>query len=334
MKRHTLAIALAGMMVLAGACSGDDAGDEPTASEQDPSGSSESEAQAADLTTVVVGSIPITDAAPLHYAVQQGYFEAEGLDVQIEAITGGAEALPSLLAGDFDIIGGNQVSYALANIEGIGVTVVAEGTRPGPGSGGVMVPEGSDATTMADLAGQTVAVNTLQNSAELAVKVMIDEAGGDPTAVSLTEIPFPDMPAAIAEGRVDGAFVVEPFVTAVLAQGGSMLAEVADSEALGAFPQIGYAATTEWVEANADAADRFVRALGRASDELQADPELVRGIVPTYSEIPEEVAANMGLPTFVATPDLDVIQETIDIVVDYGILPEAVDASEFVRAAD
>jgi NitT/TauT family transport system substrate-binding protein len=38
----------------------------------------------------------------------------------------------------------------------------------------------------------------------------IDANGGDSSTLSYVEIPFPAQPAALAAGRVDGVFEVEP----------------------------------------------------------------------------------------------------------------------------
>src|SRR5690625_63388 len=53
-----------------------------------------------ELQEVTVGAIAIADVAPLHLAVQEGFFEEEGLDVEIVETTGGAVSLPGVVAGD------------------------------------------------------------------------------------------------------------------------------------------------------------------------------------------------------------------------------------------
>ena len=59
-----------------------------------------------------------------------------------------------------------------------------------------------------------MAVNTLNNIAEVVVKASLQKAGVDPASVKLAEVDFPEMGAALRKGDVDAAFVIEPFVTA------------------------------------------------------------------------------------------------------------------------
>ena len=83
----------------------------------------------------------------------------------------------------------------------------------------VVVPGGSDIQSVADLEGRRVAVNNLKNIGEVTIRKGIEDAGGDGSNVEFVELPFPEMPAAVAGGNVDAAWVVEPFVTVATGQG-------------------------------------------------------------------------------------------------------------------
>ena len=61
-----------------------------------------------------------------------------------------------------------------------------------------------------DLVGKTVAVNNLNNIGDTSVRAGVRAAGGDPKQVKFIEVPFPDMPAALAEHRIEAGWVVEP----------------------------------------------------------------------------------------------------------------------------
>ena len=64
-----------------------------------------------------------------------------------------------------------------------------------------------------DLEGKTIAVNTLKNICEVTIRKSLSDMGVDDTTLKFTEVPFPDMNAALEAERVDGACVVEPFVS-------------------------------------------------------------------------------------------------------------------------
>src|SRR4051812_35633970 len=69
-------------------------------------------------TEINVGAMPVTDDAPLQIAVQQGLFKAEGLNVKLQTIAGGADAIPKLKGGSLDISFGNFVSFLGAKSKG------------------------------------------------------------------------------------------------------------------------------------------------------------------------------------------------------------------------
>ena len=56
--------------------------------------------------TIGVGGKPLIYYLPLTIAERNGYFKAEGLDVEILDFPGGAKALQALLGGSVDIVSG------------------------------------------------------------------------------------------------------------------------------------------------------------------------------------------------------------------------------------
>src|SRR6516164_4337374 len=68
-----------------------------------------------ELHNVTVGAVPVADAAALYIAQQRGLFQAQGLNVTIKTIVSGADAITGQLAGRYDVVFGNYVSYILAD---------------------------------------------------------------------------------------------------------------------------------------------------------------------------------------------------------------------------
>src|SRR5512137_1170973 len=56
--------------------------------------------------TIGVGGKPLLYYLPLTIAERQGFFKAEGLDVEIQDFPGGARALQALLGGSVDVVSG------------------------------------------------------------------------------------------------------------------------------------------------------------------------------------------------------------------------------------
>ena len=106
-----------------------------------------------------------------------------------------------------------------------------------------------------DLEGKTIAVNTLKNICEVTIKASLEEEGVAVDKLKFAEVPFPDMNAALEAGRVDGACVVEPFVS----QGTAGKARGIDPFYVRTAPDLTvatYFTSTQYAEENADVVDR------------------------------------------------------------------------------
>ena len=82
-----------------------------------------------------------------------------------------------------------------------------------------MAAKGKGISKPEDLEGKTVAVNTLNNIAEVVVKAALEKKGVDPESLKLSEVPFPEMRPRWPRASVDAAFSIEPFVTQSVAEG-------------------------------------------------------------------------------------------------------------------
>jgi NitT/TauT family transport system substrate-binding protein len=93
-------------------------------SDEDSSGSDSS---SGGTTAVSVGVIPIVDVAPIHLGQEQGLFADRGIELELVPGSGGAAAVPGIIAGDFQVAFGNVTSVLPASSEGLPLQVVAEG---------------------------------------------------------------------------------------------------------------------------------------------------------------------------------------------------------------
>ena len=141
-----------------------------------------------------------------------------------------------------------------------------------------------------------MAVNALSNIGPLSINYAVEEAGGDST-IKYVEVPFPDMIAALEAGRVDAAWVVEPF--AFQGIGAGMRSIFAPFEAVSPNLTIAtYFANEQYIEQHGEIVDKFVRAMEKSLAYTQAHPEAARKAVLTYTKIPAVAAENMKLPNW------------------------------------
>jgi len=208
--------------------------------------------------------------------------------------------------------------------------VVASGNAstgdPNSDFAGIVVPPGSSIKSAKDLEGHTVAVNNLKNIGEVTIRAAIEKDGGDPDKVKFVELPFPDMPGALSSGQVEAAWLVEPFFT-VAKQGGntnisSNLAVTAPDLTIGT-----YFTTQQEISKDKGLVDDFTAAIQESLTYAQKNPDEVRRILLTYTQIKPEVANAITLPAFPSEINKDSVQTLADLMVKYGMTEKKPDVN-------
>ncbi|MQA63229.1 MAG: nitrate ABC transporter substrate-binding protein [Actinophytocola sp.] len=280
---------------------------------------------------VTVGLIPIVDVAPIYLGDEQGFFADRGIELTLETGQGGASTIPGVVSGQFQFGFANVTSLLIAQTKGLPLKVLTAGNSTTGDEdadfGGVVVPEDSDIEDAAGLAGKTVAVNQLNNIGDTTIREVVDQAGGDHSDIKFVELPFPDMPAAVEEGRVDAAWVVEPFLTITTKQGARQVASnfaATHTELMVA----AYVTSRELIESNPDLVKRFTEAMNESLTYAQENPDEARRILGTYTEIDEDTAKDLTLPRWPTEINVDSVQRLADLANQHGL----VDGEPDVRA--
>ena len=280
---------------------------------------------------VKVGLISILDVAPIYLGKEKGFFSSRNIELTLQPAEGGTETVPSVLSGNQQFGFSNVVTLLLAQAQGLPVKVVSNGTNStgvdGEDFGALMVGAGSSIQSVKDLAGKKVAVNTFQNVVELAVRASALKAGIDPESIEFVKLPFPDMPAALAEGRADAVFVVEPFQQIVLSQGGRSLA----SSYVDTAPDLSvamYFTSKELMGENPDLVRRFTEAMNESLAYADAHPDEVRAILPTYTKIGPEVIPDLVLPKWPADINTASVEAIAELAEQEDVLPEKPDIAD------
>jgi len=320
----TAALALATTLA---ACGGD--GSDDSSSGGGGGGSDE-------VRSIRVGVIPIVDVAPIYLGVEQGFFEDRNIDVELVPGSGGAAAVPGVVSGDYDFSFGNVTSILLAGSEGLPLRVVANGVSStgdvATDFSAVVVPANSPIQSVADLEGKRVAVNNLKNIGEVTIRKGIEDAGGDPSNVEFLELPFPEMPAAVAGGNVDAAWVVEPFVTVATGQGARAIF-YPFAEPIEDLTVATYFTTEQVIQEDPDLVDDFQAAINESLEYANSNPDEVRRILLTYTQIPPAAAEQIRLPSWPQEVNWDSIETVAELMADFGITEEPTDV-DALKATD
>jgi NitT/TauT family transport system substrate-binding protein len=212
-------VALAALLA---ACGGGGSSSGPAAAGS--SGGASSGGASGAVTNVSLGYVPYSDDAALFYAQDGGIFRKHGLNVTFVPQASPVAVEASMASGTEQF--GFITVPVLINLNSKGVQVKCvssvDGNQPSTDANDstvLVAAKGSGITSIKGLAGKNVAEVQLTSLNSLAVEVLAKRAGIDPASLHLIAMPFPQMPAALAQGRVQAAVIVAPFSSTALAEG-------------------------------------------------------------------------------------------------------------------
>ncbi|NUO44234.1 MAG: ABC transporter substrate-binding protein [Streptomyces sp.] len=296
-RRRTLGLATAAAMVVA-AVAGCGSSDSGSGGAPPASGGK--------ATQVTVGIIPIIDVAPLYLGQKKGFFADRGIELKMVTAQGGAAIIPGVVSGQFQFGFSNTTSLMIAQTKGVPVKSVVNGAasngKVGADVTGVLVKKDSPIKSAKDLAGHTVAVNTLQNIGSTTVRESVRKAGGDASKVRFVEIPFDQMPAALDGGRVDAAWMGDPAKSLAEQQGARTVASpFAETD-----PRLTvatYFTSTQITQRNPELVKKFTDAMTESLTYASQHPDEARQILTTYTKIGTDLLDTLTLPAWPAEVD-------------------------------
>jgi NitT/TauT family transport system substrate-binding protein len=252
---------------------------------------------AADLAVVRVGHVPVTIYAPLFVAVERGYFEEEGMRVELLPVEGGTENVVQVAAGNFDVAGGGIGAGMLnAVARGIDFEIVAPlHTERPPLTSPLVVSkrrfDSGEITSIADLAGGKVSTNSKGAATEYWLWRALQQGGLDFSDVEVLGVGFREVAPALESGTLDAGILGEPLAT--LAEDQGFVARLSEDFIEGFTSTVIYF-NSEWAEANPELATGFVKAYIRGARDLNGDAwfdETVLATIEKYTGVPAAVVA-------------------------------------------
>lgn len=288
----------------------------------DPAGSGSSSSDGSETTQVKVGIIPIIDVAPLYLGQKKGFFSSRGIELEMVSAQGGAAIIPGVVSDQFQFGFSNTTSLMIAQVKGVPIKSVVNGAasngKVGGDVTGVAVKKDSSIKSAKDLAGRTVAVNTLQNIGSTTVRESVRLAGGDPSKVKFVEMPFDQMPAALDGGRVDAAWMGDPAMNAAKAQGARIVASpFAETD-----PKLTvatYFTSTQLTKQKPDLVKKFAEAMTESLKYATDHPDEARQILTTYTKISGDVLNELTLPAWPAEIDMASLEKLASLGAEDGL---------------
>lgn len=229
---------------------------------------------------IKIGYLPITHAATLFVQAQEQY-----PDYEIELVKFGSwpDLMDALNTGAID---GASVLAQLAMTakeKGIDLKAVALGHR----DGNVLIG-GKDINSVADLKGKSYAIPNKFSTHNVLLNEMLTKNGLTIDDVDVVELAPAEMPAALAEGRIAGYVVAEPFgAISVALDKGKVLYNSEEIWPNSICCLLVF--RSGFLEDNKDVVKTFVADYTAAGDKAQARDAETKAAIQKYLDVEDEV---------------------------------------------
>lgn len=278
---------------------------------------------------------PSLCAAPMYIAIENGYFEDEGLD--IEQVTVDAAHVSEAIGADQVDVGMGLIGKMLQPLEnGLPIKFT---TGVHTGCQKLLVPGDSDIKTVADLKGKNIGVPGLADAGTLITKRSLNAEGIDisdgSSEVTFTVFSRNDLAQALQNKAVDAIVLGDPQAAVAQDQYGlTALIDTAtdptykDEYCCDAF------VTSKLAEENPEAAAAFTRAVQKGAQWVEEHPEETAKIIvdKKYTVGDADLLAAI-LETYNYKPSVqggyDALKLGAEQLTEIGILKEGTDATKF-----
>lgn len=252
----------------------------------------------AEAVTVRFAMLPILDALPMFVAEAKGYFEAEGINIEVVPVASAAERDQVMQAGQADAMVNDLISTLFYNNQAEASLVVVRFARtatPDFGQYFILAGPGSGISSVEDLKGVEIAISDA-TTIDYVTDRLLQAEGFAPEDIRSIAIPnIRDRMVALGDGTVMAATMPDPAAAGAIAGGATIVLSDA------AHPEYGNSVlsfSADFVDANPEAVRGFLAAWERAVTEINADKTQWTEILQTNNLLSEQLIGTYTLPDY------------------------------------
>lgn len=293
----------------------------------------------ASVKTIRFGVLPAMNDAPVIVAEHLGYYSQLGLNVTLKTFNGGPLLMQAIAAGSIDggLSGTPPVIEALSGHVPVKI-VNGPGASMMPASLNMdllLVTKASGITSLKQLKGQTIAVQSLGGTGSLLLEKYVLPSVGLTTAdVHIEQVPWANMGAAFAAGKIVAGTPFTPFLQHILSTEGdkvSVLANLPDYFPGKSFPlAVNVFNSQDLTRLGTSTMKSFLVGTAKGVAFVQQHPNQARSIFASYVGIAPSAIANVPFGQFVSSVDPNLLQLVADAAFSLNRIPTDVKVSSSV----
>jgi NitT/TauT family transport system substrate-binding protein len=276
-------------------------------------------AQAAEPTSFKIGiSAPVVTIFPVWMAEAGGFYEKEGLKVEVINMEGGTRGLQVLLSGEIQAMHVGLAPAVLANKQGADLRLVTSTCNTIP-----ITMFAKSGVSMADLKGKTFGISTFGSETDIAIGILLKQQGLTRQDVTVSQIGGSSQRfGALVAGRIDVAPLIEPAITLAKERGFNPLIDLAAANTPWIFDSV--VVTSGYLKQNRGTLTRFVKAYIAGAYLALADETKAKELIAQKFKTgdPKVIAATYAdfkrLMPLDAAPTVDGAKNVLDQLVAIG----------------
>jgi NitT/TauT family transport system substrate-binding protein len=276
--------------------------------------------EAVKVQTLRMALLPIMDVLPFHIALQNGYFEQVGVQVELIPVKSGQERDTLMQTGQVDGMLTDLISPIIFNQDQAQVKAVRTARKVYPDSPlfRLLAKPGSTVQSPADLAG--VEIGIAQNTVIAYITDrMLENAGVPPDQIIGQEVSaIPVRFELLINGEVPAATLPDPLASGAIAAGA---VPVVDDTAVPELSQSILAFSTQALDTKPEAVRRFLQAWEMAVTEVNTNPDDYHDLLIEVGRVPESIQGTFQMPPFpeASVPSPEQLADVVAWALEKGV---------------
>jgi NitT/TauT family transport system substrate-binding protein len=247
--------------------------------------------------TLRVVVLPVTDVVPFYIAQAQGYFKAQGINVELVPVASAAERDQMLTTQQADVQLTDLIGPVLLNAQSPRLKIVRVARRPFPNAPQfwLLAPKDGAVKSVQDLKGKEIAIS--QNSViEYLTQRSLEREGLSTADIKTTNIPaIPTRLQLLQQNQIAAATLPDPLASLAIQQGARV---ILDDTQYPEYSQSVIAIRADIVANRASDVRKFLAAYDLAIKDIRTNPTQFRNTLIEVGRVPDQLKDKYQFPPF------------------------------------
>jgi NitT/TauT family transport system substrate-binding protein len=284
--------------------------------------------------TLKIGQLPLIDGLPFWVADQKGYYQAEGVNVELVTFKSANERDAAIMSGAIDgMLADLVASSTLLGSAGtkVQVTSLALGATKQEGPIAIVAAPGSGITDLTQLKGKEIGTST-NSVMHLVADKLLEEKGMKPDDVKmLNTANIPIRFESLMSGQLKAAVLPDPLLSLAIAKGATLLASDVDAKVNLSQSVITFSSKS--IQEKGDGITRFFRAYNRAVADIKVNPNSFKEILVKQANLPKDIVESYQVVPFspAQAPKQEDVERVVQWLMDKNLLKAKISYQDLVN---